>query len=148
MISCPVWPWNLADELEKNRTPFHATPSSVHHFVAIGEFKLELQSGNAQFGSKSAFFLAIWPWNLMDDLEKQWGTSPMPNQDLCIISSPYVTSNWSYSPETTKLGFDLCDLDLWPLMIEDLHEASSWWSEYFMLCSIFSVNLKLISWNL
>ena len=72
----------------------------------------------------------------------------MPNQALCIISSPYVTSNWSYSPETTKLGFYLCELDLWPLMIEDLHEASSWWSEYFMLCSIFSVNLKLISWNL
>ena len=22
--------------------------------------------------------------------------------------------NWSYSPETVKLGCDLCDLDLWP----------------------------------
>ena len=29
---------------------FYATSSFVHHFVAIGEFKLELQSGNAQFG--------------------------------------------------------------------------------------------------
>ena len=27
---------------------FYATSSFVHHFVAIGEFKLELQSGNAQ----------------------------------------------------------------------------------------------------
>ena len=26
---------------------FYATSSFVHHFVAIGEFKLELQSGNA-----------------------------------------------------------------------------------------------------
>ena len=26
---------------------FYATLSFVHHFVAIGEFKLELQSGNA-----------------------------------------------------------------------------------------------------
>ena len=26
----------------------------------------------------------------------------------------YVNSNWRYSPETAKLGFDLCDLDLWP----------------------------------
>ena len=29
---------------------FYATSSFVHHFVAIGEFKRELQSGNAQFG--------------------------------------------------------------------------------------------------
>ena len=25
-----------------------------------------------------------------------------------------MNSNWSYSPETAKLGCDLCDLDLWP----------------------------------
>ena len=25
-----------------------------------------------------------------------------------------MTSNWSYSPETAKLGHDLCDLDRWP----------------------------------
>ena len=25
-----------------------------------------------------------------------------------------MNSNWSYSPETVKLGGDLCDLDLWP----------------------------------
>ena len=49
----------------------YATSSLVHHFVAIGEFKLELQSGNAQFGSNSTIFLAVWPWNLTDDLEKQ-----------------------------------------------------------------------------
>ena len=32
---------------------FYATSSFVQHFVAIGEFRLELQSGNAQSGSKS-----------------------------------------------------------------------------------------------
>ena len=25
-----------------------------------------------------------------------------------------MNSNWSYSPETAKWGYDLCDLDLWP----------------------------------
>ena len=50
---------------------FYATSSFVHHFVAIGEFKLELQSGNAQSGSNSTIFRAVWPWNLTDDLEKQ-----------------------------------------------------------------------------
>ena len=50
---------------------FYATSSLVHHFVAIGEFRLELQFGNAQSGSKSTIFWAVWPWNLTDDLEKQ-----------------------------------------------------------------------------
>ena len=35
---------------------FYATSSFVQHFVAIGELKRELQSGNAQFGSKSTIF--------------------------------------------------------------------------------------------
>ena len=50
---------------------FYATSSFVHHFVAIGEFKLELQSGNAQSGSNSTIFRAVRPWNLTDDLAKQ-----------------------------------------------------------------------------
>ena len=50
---------------------FYATSSFVHHFVAIGEFKLELQSGNAQSRSNSTILRAVWPWNLTDDLEKQ-----------------------------------------------------------------------------
>ena len=44
----------------------YATSSFLHHFVAIGEFKMELQSGNAQCGSKLAIFCAMWPWNLTD----------------------------------------------------------------------------------
>ena len=34
------WPWKTIGHL------FYATSSFVHHFVPIGEFKLELQSGN------------------------------------------------------------------------------------------------------
>ena len=34
-----------------------------------------------------------------------------------IISSSYVNSNLSYSPETVKLGCNLCDLGLWPLTL-------------------------------
>ena len=46
---------------------FYATSSFVQHFVAIGEFKLELQSGNAQSVSNSTIFIPVWPWNLKDD---------------------------------------------------------------------------------
>ena len=39
-------------------------------------------------------------------------------QALCIISSSYVNSNWSYSPETPNLGqiwrfLEPCDLVIW-----------------------------------
>ena len=50
---------------------FCATSNFVQYFVPIGEFKLELQSGNSQFGSKSTIFKAVRPWNLTDDLGKQ-----------------------------------------------------------------------------
>ena len=50
---------------------FYVASSFVYHFTAISEFKLELQSGNAQFWLKSMIFLAVWPWNLKDDLQKQ-----------------------------------------------------------------------------
>ena len=60
-----VWPWKTIGHL------CYSTSSFMHHFVAIGVFKLELQSGNAQFESNSTIFRAVWPWNLTDDLQKQ-----------------------------------------------------------------------------
>ena len=53
------------------KTIGHLYYVTMHHFVPIGEFKLELQSGNAQFGSNSTIFRAVRPCNLTDDLEKQ-----------------------------------------------------------------------------
>ena len=47
-----AWPWKTIGHL------FYVASSSVHHFIAISELKLELQSGNAQFGSKSMLFLS------------------------------------------------------------------------------------------
>ena len=50
-------PWKTVGHL------FYATLSFLHHFKAIGEFRPDLQSGNAQFGSKSGIFCPVWPWN-------------------------------------------------------------------------------------
>ena len=54
---------------------FYTTSSFAHHLKSISEFKLELQSGNAQFGSNSTFFLSrvtlqfdIWPWKTIEHL--------------------------------------------------------------------------------
>ena len=121
---------------------FYATSSFVHHFVAIGEFKLVLQSGNAQSGSNSSLFRVMWPWNLMDDLAKQYGTSPKHHQAICITSSSYVNSNWSYSPEKVKLGYELCDLDLWPWPFAwTLPWSMVITSEIFMMYNNYNENL-------
>ena len=58
-------PWKTIGHL------FYVASSFVHHFTSISEFKLELQSGNAQSGSNSTIFKAVQPWNLTDDLAKQ-----------------------------------------------------------------------------
>ena len=62
-VQFDVWPWKTIGHL------FHDTSSFVYHFVAIGEFKLALQSGNAQFGSNSTIFRAVCSWHLTYDLE-------------------------------------------------------------------------------
>ena len=55
------WPWKTTWHL------FYATSSFLRHFIVISRFKLELQSGDAKFGSKSAIFvpcdLEIWRRN-------------------------------------------------------------------------------------
>ena len=62
------WPWKTIRHL------FYVASSFMHNFIAISEFKLELQSGNAQFGSKSTFFSRVtlkfdgWPWKTIGHL--------------------------------------------------------------------------------
>ena len=44
---------------------------------------------NIKIEIKLAIFWPMWPWNWTDDLEKQWGTSYIPLQALCIITTWY-----------------------------------------------------------
>ena len=101
------WYWKTIGHL------FYATSSRVHHFVAIGEFKVKLLSGNAQFGSKSTIFLPC-------DLEICWVTLKTI-QYLSWARSSFVHHfiiicelKLEFGPETAKLGFDLREPDLWP----------------------------------
>ena len=128
--------------------------SFVQLFVAIGEFKLELQAGNAQSGSKPTIFLAVWPWNLMDDLQKQYCIFPKYYQAICIISSSYVNSNWSYILETpiwVKLYAFLSHVTLkfneWPWKtIGHLFYATSSFVQHFV--AIDELKLELQSGNI
>ena len=126
-------PWKTIGHL------FYAISSFVQHFVAIGEFKLELQSGNAQSGSNSMIFRAVRPWNLTDDLAKQQGTSSMLLQSLCIISYPLVNLNLSYSPETLNSDQNLpffkpCDLENLRMTLKNNRASLQC---YFKLCASF-----------
>ena len=112
---CDLEIWRMT--LKNNRAPL------LCYFKLCAAFRSHwcIQTGvtvrKRPIWSNSTIFRAVWPWNLTDHLEKQWGTSPKQHQAICIISSSYVNSNWSYRPETVTLGCDLCDLDLWPLTL-------------------------------
>ena len=62
---CDLEMWRMA--LKNNNAHFYATSSFVNHFVAIGEFKLELQPVNTQIGGKfvltsMTLTFDLWPW--------------------------------------------------------------------------------------
>ena len=105
---------------------FFAISSFLYHSTAIGEFKLELQSRNAQFGSKSMIFFSVWPWNVMDDLEKHKSTCSKQHQALCIISSPYVNSNWITKIINWVLTSATLNFDLWTCSF-GWHHFCHWW---------------------
>ena len=65
--------WQMT--LKKRRHLFYATACILHHSVAIDDFKVELQSGNAQFGPKSSIFRPVWPWPLTSDHDLLHGHS-------------------------------------------------------------------------
>ena len=96
---------------------FYATSSFVQHFIAIGEFKLELQSGNAQSGSNSAILapcdLEIWRMTLKNN------RAPVLSNIKLYVS--FHHHMWIQTGVTVrkrfKLGRDLCDLGLWPLTL-------------------------------
>ena len=57
-LKCDEWPQKTIGHLS------YATSSFVYHFIAICEFKPELQSENSQ-----VWFWPLWPWPLTSDLE-------------------------------------------------------------------------------
>ena len=101
-----------------------------------GNLKLD---SNPQSGSNSPIFSAVWPWNSMDDLEKQEGTSSILHQTLYIISNPLVNSKWIYSPEKLNSGRNWwygipCDLEIWWMTLENNRAPLLC---YFKLCAAF-----------
>ena len=89
--------------LKNNRAPLYTASSFVHHFIAIIEFKLELQSGNAQFGSKSAIFVPC-------DLEISWMPSKNNRAGLGSIpvfqfnSNSFTSNSFTFNSNSNSFG--------------------------------------------
>ena len=124
---------------KSSRAPLLYYVKFVHPFKSMGEFELEIQSGNTEFGRKLAIIFSMLPWNLMDDLGKQQGTYSILHQAFCIISKPSVNPNWSYSPETLNSSrnrrfFVPYDLEIWWMSLKNNRAPLLC---YFKLCGSF-----------
>ena len=90
------WSWKTIGHL------FYATLTLEYHFKGIREFKLELQSGNAKFWSKSAIHCPVWPWNLMltYDLDKKNNRPPL----LCCfkLCASFHSHRWIQTKVTVR----------------------------------------------
>ena len=86
------WPSNTIGHF------FYATSSFVYHFVPIVEFKLELQSGNAKFGSNSTTFRAVQPWNWWMTLKK----NRAPLLCYCKLCAAFRTHWWIQTGVTIR----------------------------------------------
>ena len=111
------WPWKTIGHLS------FAVSSFAQHFIAIGEFKLELQSGNAQFGSNSMIFRAVWPCNLMCELEQ--GKSE--GFDSCDRPS-------NLKLDSNRQFFCPCDREIWWMTLQNNRAPLLC---YFKLCASF-----------
>ena len=104
------WPWKTIRHL------FYTVLSFVYHFKAMGEFKLELQSGNSQFRSKFRLFCPMWPWNLTDDIEKHGRIEigvTVRRRSIWVKSGPFCPVwNWTDDLENNRAPllcwFKLC----------------------------------------
>ena len=141
------WPWQIIGHL------FYTTSSFGHHFKSINVFKLELQSGNAQFRSKSVFFVPC-------DLEIWWMTLKNKRAHLlcclklcasfhshqCIISGVTVRKRSIQVKISDFLFRVTLKFDGWPWkIIEHLFYANSSIVHYFKAIS--KLKLKLQSGN-
>ena len=104
---------------------FCAILSLVQHFKAISIFKLELQSGNAQFGSKLVIFFVPgdfenWRMNLKNNR-----TPLLYYSKLCASfqihwwSQTWVTAWKRSSPVQIGIFFVLCDLENWRMTLKN-----------------------------
>ena len=96
-------------------------------------------------------FQPFWPWNLIDEVDKQKGTSSMLLEAMCVISWPSVNPNYRCQPETLNSGqncriFGLCDLlkfdgQSWKTIGHHFYAPSSFVHHFLAICE-FKLDLE------
>ena len=127
---------------------FYATSSFVHHFVAISEFKLELQSGNSQFGSKSTIFFSCvtlkfdsWPWKRIGHFF--YATSSFVHHFVAIQTGVTVRKRPIWVKIDDFFSRVTLKFDRWPWKtIGLLFYATSSFVHHFLAISEFSLELQ------
>ena len=112
------WPWKTIGH------HFYVFSSFLHHFIAISEFKLKLQSGNAQFGSKSAFFLSRvtfkfdgWPWKTKGHLF--YVVSSSVHHFIAISEFKLKLQSGNAQFGQNRRFFVPCDLEIWGMTLKN-----------------------------
>ena len=110
---CDIEIWRMTMKITGHL--FYATSSFVHYFVAVCEFKLQLQSKKTvTFGQNRRFFgLYLEFWR---KTRKNNGAPVLSHFKLSASFRNHLWIETSHSPETLNLGkiFHLCGLDLSP----------------------------------
>ena len=113
-----LWPWKTIAHI------FYATSSFVRHFVAIGEFKLELQSGNAQFESKWTIFFChvtlqfdLWPWKTIGHLFNV--ISSVVHHFIAIGDFKLEIQSGKGQFGSIRQFLEPCDLEIWWMTLKN-----------------------------
>ena len=133
------WSWKTIGHV------FYVSSTFVHHSIANGELKMELQSRNMQFGLKLAFF-SMWSWNLTDVLGKQkghplWATSSYVHHFKAICELKLLELWCGKAQTEAKFALTSVTLtfDIWPwplawaslmsMVITPKNFMLTWWKQ-------------------
>ena len=122
---------------------YYTTSSFVHHFKSIGEFKLDLQSRNARFGSKLVICYPVWPfmkcvkfygcpWKTIGHLF--YATSSFVQHFVAIGELKLELQSGTPNLGQFRWFLESCDLEIWRMTLQN-HRAPLLW--YFKLCASF-----------
>ena len=144
-LKIDVWTWKTIEHLS------YAASTFVHHFIANGEFKLELQSGNAQLGSKSTIFFShvtlkidVWPWKTIGHLFYTMSSFVHHFKSIGEVKL-------ELQPGNTQVGYKLViflscvtlKIDVWTWKtIEHLSYAASTFVHHFIANGEFKLELQ------
>ena len=130
------WPWKTIGHLS------YAISSFVHHFIAICDFKMELQSGNAKFGSKSAIFFRMtlkfdgWPWKTIGHLSYAISSFVHHFIAICEFKMELQSGNAKFGSKSAI--FFSYDLEIWRMTLKNNRAPLLC---YFKLCASFHNHL-------